>query len=154
MSRTKKIKGYGGRYTVSESGKVFSNGQEMTLIGGRYVNLCWKGDVQRVDVAYLVARAFVGNVAGKEYVWHLDGDVRNNWAWNLEWREVRQELTGERGRRAYSSGVLQYDLDGHFVGKYSTVKEAAEATGIARALIDRCLRGDARRAKRWVFRRA
>lgn len=153
MSRTKKIKGYGGRYLVSESGKVFSDGQEMTLIGGRYVNLSWEGDVQRVDVAYLVARAFVSNVAGKEYVWHLDGDVRNNRAENLAWREVKQVLKGERGRRAFSGGILQYDLEGHFVGMYTTVREAAEATGMSRALIDRCLRGEAKRAKSWVWRR-
>lgn len=154
MSRTRKIKGYGGKYSVSESGKVFSNGQEMTLIGGRYVNLCWKGEVQRVDVAYLVARAFVGNPGGKEYVWHLDGDRKNNWVGNLEWREVKQVLRNERGRRAFSGGILQYDLEGNFVGMYTTVREAAEATGIARALIDRCLRGEAKRAKGWVWRRA
>jgi hypothetical protein len=153
MSKTRKIKGYGGKYSVSESGKVFSGEHELTLIGGRYVNLSDGGEVRRVDVAYLVARAFVGNVAGKEYVWHLDGDVRNNRAENLAWREVRQVLKGERGRRAFSGGVLQYDLEGNLVGMYSTVREASEATGVARALIDRCLRGEAKRAKNWVWRR-
>ena len=153
MSRTRIIKGYGGKYSVSESGKVFSGEHELTLIGGRYVNLSDGGEVRRVDVAYLVARAFVSNVAGKEYVWHLDGDVRNNRAENLAWREVRQVLKGERGRRAFSSGVLQYDLEGNLVGMYTTVREASEATGVARALIDRCLRGEAKRAKNWVWRR-
>ena len=153
MSRTRKIKGFGGKYSVSDSGKVYSGGNELTLIGGRYVNLCHGGDVQRVDVAYLVARAFVSNVAGQEYVWHLDGDVRNNRAENLAWREVRQVLGGG-GRRAFSGGILQYDLEGNFVGMFQTVREASEATGVARALIDRCLRGEARRAKKWVFRRA
>ena len=153
MSRTRKIKGYGGKYSVSESGKVFSGEHELTLIGGRYVNLSDGGEVRRVDVAYLVARAFVGNVAGKEYVWHLDGDVRNNRAENLAWREVKQVLKGERGRRAFSGGVLQYDLEGNLVGMYTTVREASEATGVARALIDRCLRGEAKRAKNWVWRR-
>lgn len=104
MSKTRKIKGYGGKYSVSESGKVFSGEHELTLIGGRYVNLSDGGEVRRVDVAYLVARAFVGNVAGKEYVWHLDGDVKNNRAENLAWREVKQVLKGERGRRAFSGG--------------------------------------------------
>ena len=153
MSRTRIINGYGGKYSVSESGKVFSGEHELTLIGGRYVNLSDGGEVRRVDVAYLVARAFVSNVAGKEYVWHLDGDVRNNRAENLAWREVRQVLKGERGRRAFSSGVLQYDLEGNLVGMYTTVREASEATGVARALIDRCLRGEAKRAKNWVWRR-
>ena len=153
MSRTRKIKGYGGKYSVSESGKVFSGEHELTLIGGRYVNLSDGGEVRRVDVAYLVARAFVSNVAGKEYVWRLDGDVRNNRAENLAWREVRQVLKGERGRRAFSGGVLQYDLEGNLVGMYTTVREAAEATGVARALIDRCLRGEAKRAKSWIWRR-
>lgn len=153
MSKTRKIKGYGGKYSVSESGKVFSGEHELTLIGGRYVNLSDGGEVRRVDVAYLVARAFVGNVAGKEYVWHLDGDVRNNRAENLAWREVKQVLKGERGRRAFSGGVLQYDLEGNLVGMYTTVREAAEATGVARALIDRCLRGEAKRAKSWIWRR-
>lgn len=137
---------------VGDLGRVYSDGCELSLIGGRFVNLCWKREMKRVDVAYLVARAFLGNVRGCEWVRHKDGDLRNNRVENLEWVEVRPEMRGG-GRKAERRQVVQYTLDGTgIVGMYDSIKEASEETGVARSLIRNCAEGRAKRAKQWIFR--
>lgn len=146
------VPGFGGHYQVSDGGRVLSRGHELSLIDGRYVNLCDKGVRQKIDVAYLVARAFLTNVEARPWLVHKDGDLRNNRAENLEWSEKRQEKT--RGRKEHSHRVLQYSLDGGFVGEYSSVREAEEASGVARYLIRRNAEGKSSRAKNWIFRYA
>lgn len=148
--RRKAVPGYGGRYEVSDRGRVFSGGMELSLIRGRYVNLCWKGGVSRVDVAYLVARAFVPNVEGRPYVEHLDGDVENCRAENLAWVEEKVERRGRHARKVLA--VVQYGLDGAFVARYGSVAEASDATGVARSLIRGCAEGRTGRARSWIFR--
>lgn len=145
--RRKEIPGYGGRYEVGDLGHVYTGGCEMALLEGRYVHLSKEGHVERISVAYLVARAFIRNLEGRPYVVHLDGNPRNNRVENLQWSEVKGRRMGHAARK-----VLQYDLDGNLVGKYRSVKEASECTGVARSLITRCALGKARRAKQFVFR--
>lgn len=145
------VPGFGGRYEVSDLGRVYSRGFELSLIGGRYVNLSWEGHAQRVDVAYLVARAFVGNLQARPYVIHKDGDLRNNRAENLEWSESRER--GMVGRRPIvCKGVMAYGMDGVLIGKWKSLSEASEATGVARSLIRNCAEGRSKKAKGLVFR--
>ena len=148
--RVKAVPGYGGRYRVGDLGRVYSGGSELSLIRGRYVNLSYGGAVRRVDVAYLVARAFLPNLEGRLYVWHKDGDVRNNRVENLEWREERQEIRGRWPDRRRA--VMQFDANGVCVGYYRSITEAVEATGVSRSQMMRSLRGEARGAHGWVFR--
>lgn len=149
MGKVRKISGYGGKYGVTEDGVVIRDGHALSAQGGRYVNLSWRGKVERVDVAYLVARAWVPNPQGRAYVVHRDGDLRNNRASNLKWSETQSVVRRWRkdGRR-----VLQFDLSGSLVGAFGSAIEAEEKTGVARSLICRCLRGEARRAKQWIWR--
>ena len=146
----KVIPGYGGVYEVGDLGRVYRGGFELNLIDGRYVNLSWKGDVRRLDVAYLVARAFLSNLEGRPYVVHKDGDVRNNRVDNLEWSEVRRRADWKR--RNVGKAVVQYDLEGVLVGRYESLKDAEEKTGVARYLIRNCAEGKAKRAHNWIFR--
>lgn len=148
--RVKAVPGYGGRYRVGDLGRVYSGGSVLSLIKGRYVNLSYGGEVKRVDVAYLVARAFLSNLEGRPYVWHKDGDVRNNRVENLEWREVRQEIRGRWPDRRRA--VMQFDRSGVCVGYYASVTEAVQETGVSRSQILRSLRGESRGAKGWTFR--
>lgn len=151
--RRKEIPGYGGRYVVSDLGKVYSNGCELSLIRGRYVNLSRSGEITRADVGYLVARAFLSNLRGCEWIRHKDGNWNNNRVENLEWTHRRP---GRNDGRALVNArpIVQYDLEGNCVGRYESVRKASEKTGVARSLIRNCAEGKARRAKKWVFRYA
>lgn len=151
--RRKQIAGYGGRYEVSDLGRVYSGGFELSVIGGRYVNLSWKGEVERVSVSYLVARAFLPNLEMRPYVRHRNGDAMDNRVENLEWCEVKERCGAKAGRKGIGKAVVAYDVEsGEFVGKWRSVKEASEALGVARSLIRNCAMGKSRRAKEWIFR--
>lgn len=150
--RIRVVPGYGGRYSVSDLGMVYSEGEEMSLIGGRFVKLCSGGRVEKVDVAYLVARAFVGNAALRPYLRHRDGDRRNNSAENLEWVERRME--GRRGRpEGTGRNVLQFDLEGRMLASYPSVPAAAQSLGISPDRIRNSLAGRTSTvAGEWTFR--
>ena len=96
----KDIKGYEGKYQISNSGKVKSinyhrgnssrlliprcstkNGNELYL----YVVLCKNSKVHTYKIHRLVAEYFVPNVDNKPYVNHKDGNKHNNNVENLEW---------------------------------------------------------------------
>ena len=148
--RLKEIPGYGGKYQVGDLGRVYSRGCELSLVRGRYVNLSGgPGGVQRCDVAYLVARAFLPNAECRPWVVHLDGDKRNNRVENLAWSE---EKDGRMARVAGRRSVVQYDLEGNCVGVYGSVKEAEERSGVSAYLIRRSANGTAGRAGKWKFR--
>lgn len=149
--KVKRLPGYGGRYEVGSMGHVFSRGEVMSLIGGRYVNLSEKGVATRVDVAYLVARLFVGNLRGCQYVKHKNGDLMDNRAENLEWTDEKPRWRGgrkDKGGRA----VAQYTLDGTCVGRYESLGEAERKTGVARSLIRNCAGGLSKKARGFIFR--
>lgn len=150
MERIKQIAGYNGKYLVGDQGHVYSGGYELSLIGGRYVNLSRKGIVERVDVAYLVARAFLPNLEGRPYVVHLDGDMRNNRAENLKWSEekARRAIAVKKDCRA----VAQIDaVSKEYVARFRSLSEAADKTGLARYLIRDCANGKRSRVKKWRF---
>lgn len=148
----REIPGYDGRYEVSDVGRVYSRGYELSLIKGRYVSLCRFGKVTRADVGYLVARAFLSNLRGCEWVRHKDGNSRNNRVENLEWTNERPVPHPQLP--ASTRPIVQYDLEGNCVARYRSVREASEESGVARSLIRNCADGKARRAKKWVFRYA
>lgn len=92
----KDIKGYKGKYQVSNTGKIISlnyhrSGKSKELIpnkpkkGYPYVGLCNGGKIKSLKIHRLVAEAFIPNPGNKPFVNHKDGNKHNNNVNNLEW---------------------------------------------------------------------
>lgn len=86
----KDIKGYEGKYRVSNSGKVFSIRSNKLMVardnGCGYFQVGLNNGKQVYFYVHrLVMISFVGEVAGKPFVNHIDGDKSNNNLHNLEW---------------------------------------------------------------------
>lgn len=146
MENWKDIDGYGGKYQVSDHGRVrslsaWSKGKE--LKGGltkgkphqyRCVLLVGKGrkDIKTKYIHRLVAEAFIENPNDYEEVNHKDGNTLNNFADNLEW------CTHKKGRKnPHSKAVLQFTKDGDFVKEWGSVNEIMRTTGIPASTIFR-----------------
>lgn len=85
------IKGFEGRYAVTEDGQVWSYKSNRFLSpylnqrGYLLVDLCGDGFRKQYRVHRLVAEAFIPNPLGLETVNHKDEVKTNNHVDNLEW---------------------------------------------------------------------
>lgn len=145
----RKVEGFGGQYAVSSDGRVVRRGTALERIRGRYVNLSWHGVVRRMDVSYLVARAWVANPTGKPWVRHKDGDRDNCNAENLEWSET-PERKYKKGRAKLRVG--QYDENGILLRVYGSLYEAECGSSVARSLIKRCCDGAQGKSHGFIWR--
>lgn len=120
MENWKYIKGFEGKYMVSDKGRVKSCkykfvdslGREYTnkpqIIKCEYrnsrkaskknaskrvtVGLRRNGKKKQFQVSRLVAEAFIPNPENKETVNHIDGNTRNNTKENLEWMSRKENV--------------------------------------------------------------
>ena len=148
------VPGYEGLYKVSDQGEVKSlrSGCLVSVIRSQYVNLSREGKMEKVKVAYLVAREFVRNEEMRPYVVHRNGDRRDHRAENLVWSEQPENIV--RGRRAGRSrrAVVCYSESGELVGRWGSLTEAAEAVGVARQGIMRVCNGKGKRCGGYIWR--
>jgi hypothetical protein len=104
----KDIEGYEGFYSVSRDGRVWTHRRGKYLnpgssSQGKYLSVCLTrdGKVKCFSIHRLVASAFIENPDNKPQVNHIDGNKRNNNAYNLEW------VTGsENMKHAHSTGLI------------------------------------------------
>jgi len=144
------VPGYGGKYSVGSDGSVWRDGSALRVINGLYVSLSDAGKVDKVRVAYLVARAFIANSEMRPYVRHKDRNARNNKVENLEWSEEKEEL---RGKRAPKQMVTVWRKDsGDLVGSWNSVEEACAALRVRVASARRVIRGGAASIKGYIFK--
>lgn len=159
----KEILGYGG-YFVSNMGRVkkwtksYNDWYLLTitqnsLTGRGYVRIVSTDGVSRnLNVARLVAHAFVDGWSEQaNTVDHLDGDVTNNRATNLEW--VSQ---AENNQRAYNNGKLphcSYSKNGKFdriiidgIYQFKTIRAAAKFLQVSESQANRYISGECKSA--------
>ena len=152
----KPIKGYEGLYEVSNTGKIksFQRGKIRILYprktprGYLHVILSKNKVNKDLRVHRLVASAFIPNPLNKPEVNHIDGNKDNNNVDNLEWatrgenmnHAVKMGLCDERIKKR-SCPVIVFDMDGNFIGKFSSQTMAAKYLGVGRSSISETLCG-------------
>ncbi len=142
----KDIAGYEGAYQVSNKGRVRSyadnnrfSGRVLALMtdamGYVVVNLSRKTH----KVHRLVANAFIENPNNYPCVNHKDENKTNNNSCNLEWCTYKYNNNyGTRNERiSQNEGrkIIQYDLDGNEVMRWTSITRAAEFYGVNRTTI-------------------
>ena len=139
----KDIKGYEGKYEISNFGRVKSHVKIGTptyyktpiLSTPGYYTVCLSKDGKvsySVGIHRLVAEAFVENTdKTKTEVNHKDGDKLNNYYENLEWvtRKENNEHAIKSGLRKYVKLIEQYTLDDELVNIFKSSAEAGKFLG-------------------------
>lgn len=107
------IIGYEGIYKVSNFGKVkrIHGGHKRilkkSLFKSGYVRVCLTvNSIEKtIRVHRLVAQAFIPNPFNKPFINHIDNNIENNHASNLEWctSKENKDHSVEQGRQAYGS---------------------------------------------------
>lgn len=133
-------------YSVSDQGVVYGGELPLAVIRGVGVNL----HGERKKIAYLVARAFVPNADGREFVRHRNGDERDNRACNLEWSDSKEEK--RRGRKPGVRWCKAWNQNGEVVGMWRNVSEAAVTVGVRAELIRSALYGKQKTAGGLLWR--
>ena len=165
------IKGFEGRYKISNIGRVLSlpkprrvivfNKAEITrmskeiIISGRkdkdgyiMVDLSDGDRLHKKKVHRLVAEAFLPLVKGKNLVNHKNGKKDDNRVENLEWCTNRENaihahhvLYGEDHHYYKDKACVQFTLNGEFVKCYKSVSAAAKHIGCSSTAINDCCNG-------------
>lgn len=139
----KDIKGYEGKYEISNFGRVKSHVKIGTptyyktpiLSTPGYYIVCLSKDGKvpySVGIHRLVAEAFVENTdKTKTEINHKDGNKLNNYYENLEWvtRKENNEHAIKSGLRKYVKSIEQYTLDDELVNIFTSSAEAGNFLG-------------------------
>lgn len=131
----KPIKGYEGKYKISNYGEVvslhrFKNNhtklQEVPMKkikpytnnknGYVYVYLCNDGKYKNIRLHKLVAETFIDNPKNYNQINHIDGNKQNNRADNLEWCDSSYNIKDMYKRNG------KYDKDNEIIKKYKELK--------------------------------
>ena len=165
----KDVEGYEGFYQVSTLGRVksfcrwkrASCPEEYILKhavnnrGYHQVMLYKNGEKKKFLVHRLVAMAFLPNPNCYPHINHIDENVENNCADNLEWCTAQYNNCYGTGkfRRMLTSGrpVEQRLINGQLLATYTTTTIAQEITGISGKEISACVRGDLQSAGGYVW---
>lgn len=146
----KAVKGYEGKYEVSNKGNVKSYLQNKEKYikgrtdkdGYRIVTLRANGKGKDYKLHRIVAEAFIENPLNLPQVNHKDENKTNNSANNLEWCDCKYNANyGNHNYLVAKSKfkpVIQYDLKGNKIAEYESILNAELKTGISHQNISKC----------------
>ena len=132
------IKGYEGKYQVSNLGRVKSLGNNKSkkekildpksnMYGYKEVRLSKEGKRKPYKVHRLVAIYFIPNPNNYKEVNHKDENKQNNRIDNLEWCSRLYNVRYSKVWTSNERPVLQYDKEGNFIKEYNSMSEAARS---------------------------
>lgn len=168
MEIYKEIDGFGGKYLISNYGRVKSlydyRGTKERILkqykgrGGYMFVRLYVGknhNKQRYvnkDVHRLVASAFIENPQNLPQVNHKDENKQNNTVTNLEWCTEKYNANYGTRNDKLKKQVLQFDISGNFCKRYISVREAAKSVGGYAGNISSCCRHILKTAYGFVWR--
>lgn len=159
MEIWKDIKGYEGRYKISNQGAVKNKHDhilkpEYSNKGYACVHLRKENKTKKYRVHRLVAETFIDNPDNLPEVNHIDENKVNNCVDNLEWCNRIQNMEAYNKNHPDSQNwnkqsVYCFDLNKHF----ESASEAAVHLGICRTSIVKACRGKQQTAggKWWCY---
>lgn len=127
----KEIKGYEGKYWISNYGRLKNKEQimkPMVSTNGYLIACLWKNNIQKKIVLHrLVAEAFIPNQNQYSDINHKDENKENNKIDNLEWcthkynmnyGSVKQKISEKaKGRTAWNKGKKCPEISARQLGK-------------------------------------
>lgn len=156
------IDGFEGRYQISSEGRIKSvDVYTIDTIGrrqlhrGKFLKVRYDKDGYKKISLYdgksysihrLVAQAFIPNPNNYPIINHKDENKQNNCVENLEWCSAQyNSMWGtkrERHKEKVKKSVMQYDMDGTFIKKWDSIKDATYSiVGHNSGRIIDCLKG-------------
>ena len=170
------IKGYEGRYQVSNMGRVKSS--ERTAAGKNgsirqlkeRILMPWtdhngylqvtlykaSGKKKKFLVHRLVCEAFLENPENKPCVNHIDENKTNNVASNLEWCTVKENINhgthNTRVAKTLSKPVGQYTTNGKLIKVWQSTMEIERQLGYSHGNISLVARGKLKTAYGYVWK--
>lgn len=162
----KDIKGYEGKYQVSNLGNVkslhYNNTNKEKVLkttlhkdGYLFVSL---GHDKTKSIHRLVAETFIPNPDNMPIVNHKDENKQNNSVDNLEWCSYKYNsnygTNAERIAKSESKPINQYDLQGNFIKSWNSGTEIKITLGYSNGNICNCCRGKQKTAYGFIWRYA
>ena len=163
----KDIPTYGGRYQVSNFGRVWSTVRNQFLKpqinkDGYYQYKLYCGDGRRkTEMAHrLVAITFIDNPNRLPQINHRDENKANNCVDNLEWCSAdynnkygtRLEHFSKSISESRKKPVLQFDLHENFIKEYPSIKDAENENKIATGHISKVCKGTRKTAGGFIWK--
>lgn len=172
----KEIKGYEGKYIISNYGEIISlprykqNNSKLQYVepkeilryvnknnGYVYVQLWNDAKFKNIRLHKLVAENFIENVDNKPQINHIDGNKENNRVDNLEWCTCKENI-----QHAYKNNlktntqqikIKQFDKKHKFIQEFDSLSEASKILNISIGNISQCINGKRKTSNSFIFER-
>lgn len=151
----KDIKGFEGRYMVSNLGRVksikYRHHNKIEILkqenNNNYKRVCLftkDGKRKHFKVHKLVAMTFIPNPNNYNEINHKDENPHNNCVINLEWCNRSYNINyGNRNKKVAiknNKSILQFDKDNNFIKQYDSITEVENKFNFNRSNIIACLK--------------